>query len=198
MGVDFNTNFQRSFVCATTTEEKTCLLKHNETKEFIFNEIPLNKEGYTNYHLHICFPDRDSHIGRENNCSEGQWSISPENEAVIFDPKIHSILNNRVLASTQMLMGNNPDWDDTDFTKYPEFDRTKSKDVYNICNSLIEAFANTNGKLEYVMVQPFYSSHGSGVSQSITHVKYKKDINNFIAVFPAIAYNYAGLKSQVY
>jgi hypothetical protein len=97
-----------------------------------------------------------------------------------------------------MLMGTNPDWDDTDFTKHPEFDRTKSKDVYNICNSLIEAFASTNGKLEYVMVQPFYSYHSSGVSQGITHVKYKKDINNFIAVFPAIAYNYAGLKSQMY
>lgn len=213
-GIDANDNFLRSYVVCTLTNEKTSLIQNHNTKEFFFLDIPSIIENHVNYHLHILCPDRDPGTKRRGFASKNNWAIesfqTPECKVgefggkylkpVLFNPEIHSKHCNQILASTANLMGVNDDWDTINFDEYPEWDRTKIKDVYNICNSLVEEFVKLEGKLEYVMVQPFYGLHQDIIvdGEPYTSVEYKKDENDFIAVFPAIAYNKARLINQLY
>ncbi len=50
------------------------------------------------------------------------------------------------------------------------------------------------------MVHPLYGSHSDIVvdGEPYISVEYKKDENDFIAVFPAISYNKANLINQIY
>lgn len=211
-GIDLNTDFQRANLCVTITEEKTSLLRNNETKEFLFIEDPTIKEGYTNYHLHILFPERDKTTGKKNDSITGRWSIerfqSPKciidgfaglyYKPVMFNPEIHSSFCRRILASTARL-NNDPEWDKTTFIKTNDDVRIIYGYVCNICSSLVEIFAKMQGELSYVMVQPLYSLNEHIIKgKRVITVRYKKDIDNFIAVFPAVAYNKARLKNQLY
>ena len=213
-GTDPRTDFQRANIVITITNEKTSLLQNNKTKDFLFLEVPAEIEDHTNYQLHILFPDKDSTTGSRGLAINGYWAIEslqsrkwrdgefigPYIKPIVFNSKIHSQYCYRILASTENLMGVNTEWVNTDFEKYPKLDKTKRKDVYNICNSLLEEYAKLQGKLKYVMVHPFYSSHSDIIVDGKPHisVKYKKDENNFIAVFPAIAYNKVRLINQIY
>lgn len=202
-GIDLNTDFQRSNVYTTITEEKTSLLKNNKTNEFVFVDYPLKKDGFSNYHLYLCYPERDNVLGQNNYSIQGYWSISSGNSPVIFRPEVHSSKFKRILASTQFLQGADSHWDNIDLTKFPDLKEfagleKQKNDVYEICNSLLEVYAKMQGDLSYVMVQPLYSSIDFEELGEITDVNYKTDINNFIAVFPAVAYNKASLNSQLY
>lgn len=211
-GIDLNTDLQRAYVVVTITDEKTSLLQNKTTNEFIFVEEPSFYEEFINYHLHILYPDRDFHTGKRGFAIKNCWAIEslqsrewrdgeyvgPHVKPVIYNPEVHSEYCNRILASTENLMGINSDY--IDFEIYPAWDNTKIKDVYNICNTLVEAYAKMKGEMKYVMVQPFYSLHSDIVvdNKPYTSVEYKKDENEFIAVFPAIAYNKACLINQLY
>jgi hypothetical protein len=213
-GTDPRTDFQRARVVITITNEKTCLLRNNKTKDFLFIESATEIEDHTNYHLHILFPDKDSTTGRRGFAIKGLWAIEslqtrtwrdgefvgPYIKPVVFNPEIHSKYCYRILASTENLMGFNSDWDKSNIEQYPELDNTKIKDVYNICNSLVEEYVKFQGKLEYVMIHPFYGILSDIIIDGNPHilVEYKKDENDFIAVFPAIAYNKAKLINQLY
>jgi len=190
-GIDGNTDFQRSYVIITDTDKKSSLLKNKETNELVFSEIPIVKEGYSNFHLHLLFPVKDQHTGKNNSSINGHWSIEslviskwrneqkvgPYLKPVLFNSEIHSSNCSRILASTANL-------------KY----------VDKICNSLIEAYVTTQGKLKYVMVQPFYDLYPDLLvdGESYNSVSYKKDFDGYIAIFPAIAYNKARLENQWY
>lgn len=213
-GIDASTDFQRSYVVSTLTNEKTSLLQNQNTKEILFLDNPSIVEGHVNLHLHLLYPDRDSHTKRRGFAIKDNWAIEsldsrvwreggcvgPHLKPIIFNPEIHSKYCNRILASTENLLGVNSDWDTTNYDEYPEWDKTKIKDVYNICNSLVEEFVRLKGKLEYVMVHPLYGSHSDIVvdGEPYISVEYKKDENDFIAVFPAISYNKANLINQIY
>lgn len=209
-GIDYNTDFQRSYVNITIADEKTSLLMNNESKEFLFLESPTIKEGYTNYHLHILYPEIDYATGKKNASVKGSWSLlestnrgennflGTHQKTFIFDPDIHSIHCKRILASTQNLKGTNSNLITIDFNKHPNLDNTKKKDVYNICNSFVEKYAKMQGELSYVMVQPLCSTFNLGSLGEHTSVEYKTDINDFIALFPAVAYNKASLENQIY
>lgn len=213
-GVDLNTDFQRSFLVISVTDEASSLLKNIESNKFHFSETKIIEEGFINFHLHLLYPQRDTHKGELNTSVKGKWSIEyPEwpnlkNEPiigtrlkpVIFDPEIHSSACIRILASTANLMGTNSNFQNDDLIKYKWRDKTNKKDVYNICNSLIEEYVSMQGQLEYVMIQPFYSYHQNFYADGrpYTSVEYKKDLDGFIAVFPALAYNRAELENQIY
>lgn len=213
-GTDPRTDFQRANIVITITNEKTSLLQNNKTKNFLFLEVPAEIEDHTNYHLHILFPDKDSTTGKRGFAINGCWAIEslqsrkwsdgefvgPYLKPVVFNSKVHSKYCNRILASTENLMGHNSEWDIANIEQYPELDNTKIKDVYSICSSLVEEYVKFQGKLEYVMVHPFYGSHSDIIvdGEPYISVEYKKDENDFIAVFPAIAYNKAKLINQLY
>jgi hypothetical protein len=125
----------------------------------------------------------------------------PESQykTVIYDPDTNSPHCKMILASTEMLMGVKPDWDKNDYSDNPYMDTTKWKDVDNIYNSLVEVYVQMQGKLEYVMVHPYHSSRWiSDLDCYSESVEYKKDRNDFIAVFPALTYNKAPLVSHVH
>jgi hypothetical protein len=213
-GLDSNTDFQRALIRTTITKEPTQLLQNLENTQFIYNDNPIILPGYINYHLHIIYPEYDKQTGYYNKPIKGNWCveylpkkisrngqfIGPGNILSIYDPNIMVGNCYHILASTAYLVTELRD-NIPDIPGLKEsIKRIQDEQIYRICPSLIEEYVKFNGKLEYVMVHPLYARFSKKLEKGMPlyFVKYKKDANNCIAVFSAIAYNRANLRNQLY
>jgi len=79
---------------------------------------------------------------------------------------------------------------------------------YEIPHEFIKAYAESKGDLKSVMVQPFYCLYTPDFYEAfpkltengkrLKYQTYKKDVEGYIALFPAASYNKAILESQLY
>ena len=217
-GVDLNTDFKRVFVRVTETLNKTNLLiKSIEPKEIyvdkstlIYSDLQIHKEGYVNLHMHLIRPEDYKSPTIENvwvledtrdikhNSSTQEYERFGHYKPVRYNPdtmsgKWHKI--ERFFASTD------PDClKSIDFMKR-DFDFTFMHSIeYRIPKEFIRAYVESKGELVHAMVQPFYSSHEpfEPGGERWTSTDYKKDVDGFIAMFPALSYNIAMLENQLY
>jgi hypothetical protein len=217
-GVDLNTDFKRVCVRVTETLNKTNLLiKSIQPNEIyvdkatlIYLDQPTHKEGYINLHMHLVRPEDFN-------------STSVENSWVLEDTRIVNYNNSKleyerfghykpVRINPDTMSGKWPKIEKFFATTDPEclesidymkidFDSPMMHRIeYQIPKEFIKAYAESKGELVYAMVQPLYSSYPpfeSGLEEW-TSTDYKTDVDGFIAMFPALSYNNAMLKNQLY
>ncbi len=217
-GSDLNTDFKRVYVRVTETSDKTRLLikiteptkLEADKNTLLYSEEPIYKEGFVNLHMHLHRPE-DYTLPKVENV----WMLEDTREVkyisrdlgykrwghykpVRYNPDTmggqwHKV--ERFFATT-----------DSECLKFEDF-LTRDDDApimfgieYEIPKEFIKAFAESKGELNYAMVQPFYSSHApfEPGGERWTSTDYKKDVNGYLAMFPAVSYNQAMLESQIY
>jgi len=217
-GTDLNTDFKRVYVRVTETTDKTRLLikitepteLHANKNTLLYSEETIHKEGYVNLHMHLIRPE-DGKLPKVANV----WMIEDtrREKYISSDFGYKKWGHNKPVRYNPETMGNN--WNkvvrffattdpecltDEDFMSR-EIDEPFMFGVdYKIPREFIKAYAESKGELYYAMVQPFYSSlHPfEPDGERWTSTDYKKDVEGYIAMFPASSYNKAILESQLY
>lgn len=217
-GTDLNTDFKRVYVRVTETTDKTRLLikiiepteLHADKNTLLYSEEPIHKVGYINLHMHLIRPG-DGKLPKVENV----WMLEDTRQVkyissdfgykrwghykpVRYNPltmesKRHNV--QRFFATT-----------DPECLKIEDF-MSRDRDApimfgveYKIPREFIKAYAESKGEITYAMVQPFYSSLPpfEPGGERWTSTDYKKDMNGYIAMFPAVSYNKAILENQLY
>lgn len=217
-GTDLNTDFKRVYVRITETTDKTrVLIKIIDSTELyadkntlLYSEEPIHKAGYINLHMHLIRPE-DGKLPKVENV----WMLEDTRQVkyinsdfgykrwghykpVRYNPETmgsewHKV--ERFFATT-----------DPECLKFEDF-MSRDRDApimfgvdYKIPREFIKAYVESKGEITYAMVQPFYSSHPpfEQGDESWTSTSYKKDVDGYIAIFPALSYNKAMLESQLY
>ena len=216
-GVDLNTDFKRVCVRITETSNKTNLLiKSIEPKEIyedkstlIYLDQPTNIEGYVNLHMHLVRPEdfkltsienswvlEDTRIVNFNN-STLEYERLGHYKPVRYNP---DKMNGKWPKIEKFFATTDPEClQSIDYLKM-DFDSAIMHNIeYKIPKEFIKAYAESKGELVYAMVQPLYSSYPfEFVEEQWTCIDYKIDMDGFIAIFPALSYNKAILKNQLY
>lgn len=217
-GIDLNTDFKRVYTRITETTDKTRLLikiiepteLYADKNTLLYSEEPIHKSGYVNLHMHLIRPE-DVKLPRVENVwmledtrqvkyisSEFGYKRWGHYKPVRYNPetmggKWYNL--ERFFATT-----------DPECLKVEHFMK-RDRDApimfgvnYKIPKEFINAYAESKGEITYAMVQPFYSSHPPFIpgGESRTSTDYKKDVDGYIAMFPALSYNKAMLESQIY
>lgn len=217
-GTDLNTDFKRVYVRVTETSDKTRLLiKSAEAKELytdkntlLYSEEPMHKVGYVNLHMHLVRPE-DYKLPKVENV----WMIEDTRQAKYISSELgyKKWGHYKPVRYNSETMGNQ--WNKVErffATTDPECltdEDFMSRDInepiifgvdYKIPKEFIKAYAESKGELNYAMVQPFYSSYPplEPGGERWTSTDYKKDMEGYIAMFPALSYNKAMLESQLY
>lgn len=217
-GTDLNTDFKRVYVRVTETTDKTRLLIKSieatkiyaDKNTLLYSEAPLNKEGYVNLHMHL-IRDEDSTLPNVENV----WVLEDTRQVNYISSDLgykkwghykpvrynHNSMGSELHNVERFFATTDPDC-----LKLENFmARDRNAPImfgvkYEIPTEFIKAYAESKGEIEYAMVQPFYSSHPSFKSggERWTSTDYKKDVDGYLAMFPALSYNKAMLKNQLY
>jgi len=217
-GIDLNTDFKRVYVRVTETTDKTRLLikivkpteLYTDKNTLKYSEEPIHINGHVNLHMHLHRPE-DNKLPKVRNV----WMLEDTRKEkyinstfgyerwghykpVRYNPDTmssewHNV--ERFFATT-----------DPECLKVEDFmSRNKKEPImfgieYKIPREFIKAYAESKGELENAMVQPFYSSHPpfEPGGERWTSTDYKKDMDGYIAMFPAVSYNKTMLESQLY
>lgn len=217
-GIDLNTDFKRVYTRVTETIDKTRLLiKINKSDEYntdrnslIYSEEPTHKEGYVNLHMHLHMPDDNKLLKVEN-----VWVLEDTRKARYINSTLgyERWGHYKPVRYNPNTMGG--EWHKTErFFATTDQQCLKVKDFmtkdfkapfmfnidYEIPKEFIKVYAESKGEISYAMVQPFYSSHTpiKPGGKRWTSTEYKKDVDGYIAMFPAQSYNEAILESQLY
>jgi hypothetical protein len=224
-GSDINTDFKRVYVRVTETTDKTRLfIKTIEPNEYrvdnntlIYSEEPTHKKGYVNLHMHLCRPEDHLLPKVENvwmledtrnveyissNLGYKRWG---HYKPVRYNPdtmsgKWHKV--ERFFSTTDPECLELKDFlnKGLESRRIWNINLESPRIRYKIPKEFIKVYAESKGDINYAMVQPFYSSHPplEPGGERWTSTSYKKDVEGYIAMFPAVSYNKAILKSQFY
>lgn len=219
-GIDLNTDFKRVYISVTETKDKTRLLtKKNDAKEYnlnksalIYSKEPKNKSGYINLHMHLYLPN-------------GNKSPNIKDKWVLEDTRKVKWINN--YGGTERTghykpVRYNPDTmsgekhnvrkffatTDSECLKVEDFMFSGDKKAlmmshirYEIPREFLKVYAKSKGEIDMAMVQPFYSIQKHPIlpgGKRLITMRYKKDIDGYLAMFSAEPYNTAILESQLY
>jgi len=217
-GIDLNTDFKRVYTRITETTDKTRLLikiispnEYRTDKNTLkYSEEPTHKKGYVNLHMHLCRPE-DNQLPKVENV----WMLEDTRK----EKYISSTFGYKRWGHYK-LVRYNPDTMSSKWHNLERFFATtdpeclkvedfRSRDYgapimfgieYEIPKEFIKVYAESKGEIKYAMVQPLYSSHPplKPDGERWTSTDYKKDVDGFLAMFPAVSYNKAMLESQLY
>ena len=223
-GIDSDTDFKRVYVVVTETTDKTRLLikiiepteLHADENTLLYSEEPINKAGYVNLHMHLIRPE-DGKLPKVENV----WMLEDTRQVKYFSSEFGykrwghfkpvrynpETMGSERHGLDRFFATTDPECLDTLFETDIEKWMSRIRDApimfgvdYKIPREFIKAYAESKGEITYAMVQPFYLSHPpfEPGGERWTSTDYKKDVDGYIAMFPALSYNKSILESQLY